>query len=213
MDAKPLAECQTTVGQLLPGGGRGRAPGPPRWGPGSGVGGDWGRGSGAGAQGPSGTGGLWALQWDLAAAAALTVLLVGGDLGSLDDQQPLRRQGGEDSDGVHLVGQPGGETERCAGLGDGAAMRLAAFLLRLPCRTPSRAHRPHLCYFWECVGILKWPPGCLALCLISMADVFDGTSRPPALARLLRRTRALPIKGARLLAPTRCARGFAGRFW
>lgn len=89
-------------------------------------------------------------------------------------------------------------------------------LLRLPCKTLGRAQCPHSCYYcspWECTGILKRPLGCLALCLISVADVSDGTSLPPALAWLLRRTRALPIKGARLLAPTRCARGFAGRFW
>lgn len=43
-----------------------------------------------GCSGRSGAGGLLALNGDVAAAAALTVLLVGGDLGCLDDQQPLR---------------------------------------------------------------------------------------------------------------------------
>lgn len=62
--------------------------------------------------GRSGAGGLLALHGDLAAAATLAVLLVGGDLGRLNDQQPLRRQGGEDRDGVHLVGQPVGRKER-----------------------------------------------------------------------------------------------------
>lgn len=37
----------------------------------------------------SGTGGLLALHGDLAATAALAGLLVGGNLGCLDDQQPL----------------------------------------------------------------------------------------------------------------------------
>lgn len=88
---------------------------PPRRGPGSGGPGREGR-RGARAQegrgGWSGAGGLLALDGDLAATATLAVLLVGGDLGRLDDQQPLWRQGGKDCDGVHLVGQPAGREER-----------------------------------------------------------------------------------------------------
>lgn len=77
-------------------------------------------GRGRAAGGCSGAGGLLALDGDLAAAAALAVLLVGGDLGRLDDQQPLRGQGGEHRDGIHLVGQPAGKgQERRSGLGWG----------------------------------------------------------------------------------------------
>lgn len=85
-----------------------------------------------GCGGPSGAGGLRAVHGDVAAAAALAVLLVRGDLGRLNDQQPFRRQGGEDGDGIHLVGQPGAGTERQMGLGAGVAAWLAASLLGMP---------------------------------------------------------------------------------
>lgn len=157
-----------------------------------------GQGTGEGARGCSGAGGLLALDGDL--AAALAVLLVGGDLGRLDDQQPLRGQGGEHRDGIHLVGQPAGGQETRHGLG-----------CCIPAGPrPSQPQRQSLCYCWsawECAGIFGagcWPPW--ELCLISPADVFDGMSA----ARSRSKSRPCRTHVSREPSPKRSPRAASG---
>lgn len=145
-------------------------------------------GLGRAAGGCSGAGGLLALDGDLAAAAALAVLLVGGDLGRLDDQQPLRGQGGEHRDGIHLVGQPAGKgQEKRCGLGSGQDAASPLDPLGPTALGEPGQQRPGKASVitgapGNVRGIFRagswpaWPPR--ELCLISPADVFDGMSAP-----------------------------------
>lgn len=142
----PLPEAVRTPRRRGPGsGGRGQGTGLP--------------GHGRAAGGCSGAGGLLALDGDLAAAVALAILLVGGDLGRLDDQQPFRGQGGEHRDGIHLVGQPAGGQERWEGLGccipRGSRPSDSQHAGTSDAEAAAPAPQHSLCYYWsawECAG-------------------------------------------------------------